>query len=95
MMSTERKYDARITRVYGGDGPENLVFYDAVAVDTVDVVEMVNVAPFRRWIFSDGVDPPTIKAAHVGDDCEIAMCGGQARLRNVPEQYLAGPCDQT
>lgn len=95
-LSTERKYNARITRVYNGPvAMESLIFYDAETVNTPDKDKLTRVAPFRRWVFAEGVEPPTIKAAEVGDDCDIAICQGQARLTNVPEQYLVGPCPET
>lgn len=93
---TERTLDARITRVYNGPvAMESLIFYDAVPVDTGEALPLVHVSPFRRWVFADGVEPPTIKAALVGDHCRIAICQGEARLTDVPEQYLVGPCPET
>lgn len=101
MRTLERKYDARITAVYqhgasgadGQTGPEDSFTYDAQAVDTGDVVSVSNESPFRRWLFADGSDTPMIVAASVGDDCEIAVCGGESRLVDVPEQYIVGDCD--
>lgn len=100
-ISTERKYDARITAVFKSgesvtgaqSGKQGLFLYSATAVNTPDKLTLTMVAPFRRWIFGSGDSEPDIVAAQVGDDCEIAMCQGQARLVDVPEQYMAGGCD--
>jgi hypothetical protein len=94
--SSERKGNARITRVYGGPrAVESDVFYDAETVNVDFKVRLTQVAPFRRWIYAEGVEPPTVIAAMVGDDCDIAICQGEARLTNVPEQYIVGPCPET
>lgn len=101
MRTLERKYDARITEVFqngapgagGRTGPQDSFTYSAIAVDTTDILPMTNKAPFRRWIFPEGVVTPDVIAASIGDDCEIAMCQGQLRLVDVPEQYLVSDCD--
>lgn len=101
MKDLERKYDARISEVFRSDipgaggqtGPEGEFEYSAFACDTDDVVVMTKVKPFRRLLFATGTETPEVVSASVGDDCEIAICQGKARLVNVPEQYLVGDCD--
>ena len=92
---TETSYEVRITRVYGGSGPvaEDTVFYDYVAVDTQDVVAQTRVAPFRRIIFAGAAGPALIMPAVVGDHATVAICQGQARLTDVPEQYVVDTCN--
>lgn len=101
MISLERSYEGRITAVYkeGGlvtgaqSGKISTFKYSAAAVDTHDRGELVNVTPFRRWIFGSGPDEPEINAAQVGDHCRIAVCGGEWRLVVLTEQYLCGGCE--
>lgn len=88
-FNSERSYEVRITQVFPDlHDPK----YSARAVDTVDALPLNQVSPFRRWIFSPD-DPPEIVPAQVGDHARVAICQGVARLIDVPEQYLVGPCE--
>lgn len=91
MNSTERGYFVRITEVFLDDPADPK--YSCVAIDTPDALSLTRVSPFRRWISSDPANPPEIIPADVGDEARVSICQGEARLTNVPEQYIVGECE--